>query len=40
VLSEVDAWVTQLRYHDAIWHGSVALAAGCHFAVVVMWLES
>jgi predicted membrane channel-forming protein YqfA (hemolysin III family) len=32
--------LTRLRYHDAIWHGSVTLAAGCHFVVVVMWLVS
>ena len=30
--------LTRLRYHDAVWHGSVALAAGCHFAAVVVWL--
>lgn len=30
--------LTWLRYHDALWHGSVTLAAGCHFAAVVVWL--
>lgn len=31
--------MTWLRYHDALWHGGVALAAGCHFASVVVWLR-
>ena len=30
--------MTGLRYHDALWHGSVVAAAGCHFAAVVVWL--
>ena len=30
--------LTRLRYHDAIWHGSVLAAAACHFAAVALWL--
>jgi len=32
--------LTGLRYHDALWHGSVALAAGCHFAAITAWLAA
>ena len=28
----------RLPYHDALWHGSVVLAAGCHFAAIATWL--
>lgn len=30
--------LARLRFHDAIWHGSVAVAAACHFTAVVVWL--
>ena len=26
---------TRLRYHNALWHGCVVTAAGCHYAVVL-----
>ena len=29
-----------LRYHDAIWHGCVLVAAGCHFAAVALAVTS
>jgi len=30
--------LSRLPYHDALWHGSVATAAGCHFAAIAVWL--
>jgi hemolysin III len=28
----------RLRFHNAIWHGFVLLAAGCHYSAVVACL--
>jgi hemolysin III len=33
----VHRW-TGLRYHDAIWHGSVVAAAACHYAAILLWV--
>lgn len=32
--------LTHWRYHDAIWHGSVVAAAGCHMVAVMAWLAA
>ena len=31
------AWIrwVKLRYHNAIWHGFVLAASGCHFAAIM-----
>jgi hemolysin III len=31
---------THLRYHDAIWHGSVVVAAACHYAAILLALPA